>query len=545
MNGICNQRLHRSVKRLTTAGVIAGMVWATGGLTAQAAADQRPRMAQAFTKDHALVATLAAGVGTSDAKDQEMTVPAGHSSLIKAPWLVKQVSVANADVADVQVVSPRQVLIVGKKVGSTDLTLWSDDGQVWQTRIYVEVDLVQISRDLSRFLPGSRIKLAQSQDVVVVTGSLRRAEQTSSLHRFLDATGMKYVDMTTVSGVHQVMIQVRVAEASREAIRVLGINAFHTNEGFVGGSLVDGNSNNLNIGVANGVRAGSNLPFTFNTPTSVGSAVTLFTGFPDLDLQLFLEALADNQYIRVLAEPSLVAMTGQEASFLAGGEFPIPVVQGTTAGAGSTITIEYKEFGVRLRFRPTVLGDSTIRLHLAPEVSDLSDVGAVALEGFRIPSLLTRRAETTLEMKSGQTFAIAGLIDHNVTARTQKIPGLGDIPILGSLFRSVRYERGDTELVVLATVSLVEPMDADPKDLPVPGAAHVMPDDWQLYAKGKIEGQVPLTISTTTTRWLEKRGLNRLKGPGAWTTHLQPAIPTPTRRPLPTLQNSSTLDQKK
>ncbi len=474
---------------------------------------------------------------------RELSVPAGHSSLIKTPWFVKQVSVADPDVADVQVVAPDQVLVVGRTVGSTDLALWNEDGQVWQARIYVEIDLVKMTREINRFLPGARIKLTQSQDVIVATGSMQRAEQIDALHRFLDATEIKYVDMTSISGVQQVMIKVRVAEASRQALRSLGINAFQTGDHFFGGSTVGGNPNRINIGPPENVLAGTNVPFIFNTETSIGSAVTLFAGFPNADLQIFVEALQDNQYLRVLSEPTLVAISGEEASFLAGGEFPIPVAQGTTTGGGTSITIEYKEFGVRLRFRPLVLGDGHIRLHVAPEVSDLSDVGAVMIQGFEIPSILTRRAETTLEMKNGQTFAMAGLIDRSVIARIQKVPGFGDLPILGPLFRSVRYERGDTELVVIATVSLVEPMSVDADDLLVPGDAHREPSDWELFAMGQIEGATPKPPDAAAN-WLTRRGLHRLKGPGAWTDYEQPTVIVPPSRrgPLPPIDGRPGID---
>ena len=481
--------------------------------------------------------------GVATPLSRELAVPAGHSSLIKTPWFVKQVSVADPEIADVQVVAPDQVLIIGRQVGSTDLALWNEEGQVWQARIYVEIDLVKMSRDLNRYLPGAKLTLNQSQDVVVVTGTMQRAEQAESLHRFLETAGIKFVDMTGIAGVQQVMVKVRVAEASRTALRALGINALQTGDHFFGGSTIGGNPNGIDIGVPgglNGAFAGTNLPFKFNTDTNIGSAVTLFAGFPNADLQIFLEALEDNQYLRVLSEPTLVAISGEEASFLAGGEFPVPVAQNSTTGGGSNITIEFKEFGVRLRFRPLVLGDGNIRLHVAPEVSDLSSEGSIMLQGFEIPSILTRRAETTLEMKNGQTFAMAGLIDRNIIARVQKVPGLGDLPILGSLFRSVRYERGDTELVVIATVSLVEPMSTSADHLMVPGDAHIPPSDWELFMMGDIEGAGPRPTDVAA-HWLQQHGLHRLKGPGSWTSYDQPAasVPASRRSLLPAYYNTS------
>lgn len=448
-------------------------------------------------------------------------LPEGHSVVIEPGWKVTEVAVANEGIADVNVVSPERVIIVGNTVGSTDITMWGKDGQRWDARIIVQVDIEHLKRALSDALPSAQIELKQSRDVVVITGLLRRAEDAEALHRFMDATEIKYVDMTKVAGLEQVMIKVRVAEANRVAIRSLGINGFHTGDSFFGGSTVGGNPNKIDIGVPGGTPSGDNLPFNFNSGTSVGDAVTLFAGFPGLDFQLFIEALEDNQYIRTLAQPTLVAMSGEKASFLAGGEFPIPIAQGSGLG-GTTVTIEYKEFGVRLNFLPTVLGDGSIRLQVAPEVSDLSDVGAVEIQGFRVPSLLTRRAATTLLMRSGQTFAMAGLIDRNVAARSQSVPGLGKIPILGPLFRSVRYEQGDTELVVLATVELVEPMDSV-AEMPVPGDSHIAPSDWELYAEGRLHGKGE--PARPPVEWALDLGLDRLKGPGAWATHDQERAP--------------------
>jgi pilus assembly protein CpaC len=238
----------------------------------------------------------------------------------------------------------------------------------------------------------------------------------------------------------------------------------------------------------------------------------MFTGIPDANLQIFFQALAENQYLRVLAEPNLVAMSGEEANFLAGGEFPIPVVQGTTQN--TSITIEYREFGVRLHFHPIVLGDGTIRLMVEQELSNLTDVGAVEIQGFRVPALNTRRAQTTLELKSGQTFAVAGLLNRTNDARRSSIPLLGDIPVLGVLFRSVRYQSGETELAVLVTPSIVQPVSAK-TPVPGPGADYTMPGDWEFYVRGEIEGATPWKPLPPATA-ITDLGLEKLHGPGAW-----------------------------
>lgn len=457
----------------------------------------------------------------------------GHSKVIKSPWPAKRVSVTDPGVADVQVLTPTRVLLMGKAVGATDLIMWSEQEDVRQARVVVRVDLSLVREQLVSLFPGAAIQISQSRDVIVVSGSLARAEQAEQLRRYMDATGLNYVDMTRVTGVHQVEIRVRVAEASRTAIRALGIQTLNTgtqdNDFF--GSIQVGPSNGgaltpINIGPPQGVGAGpQDVPFVFNSAVNVSPLVTLFGGFPRADLEFFLEALVENLYVKILAEPNLVALSGEEAHFLAGGEFPIPVVQGGIGGGSLSVTVEYKKFGVQLSFRPIVLGDGTIRLHVATEVSELSDLGAVIVQGFRIPSVITRQVETTIELHSGQTFGMAGLIKKTDGGRSSRFPGLGDLPILGALFRSVRYERGESELIVLVTANLIEPLSID-SDPPVPGDLHVPPDDWELFAEGQIHGKIDTQVFLPEPECFRELGFHRLRGPGAWARHGQPPAPS-------------------
>ncbi|MFO0982152.1 MAG: hypothetical protein U1E76_10510 [Planctomycetota bacterium] len=280
----------------------------------------------------------------------------------------------------------------------------------------------------------------------------------------------------------------------------------------------------INIGVPSGASALGDVPFAFVGDTGLSPGITMFGAFPNSDIELFLAALSENQYLRILAQPNLVALSGEEASFLAGGEFPIPVVQGNTGSVGSSITIEWKEFGVRLKFRPVVMGDNRIRLFVAPEVSDLTDSGAVEIQGFRVPGIVTRRAETTLELRSGQMFAMAGLLNQVTSGRTSSIPLLGELPVIGPLFRSVRYTSGDTELLVLVTASLVEPTSA--VEVPYPGLTHREPSDWQLYVNGCLDSGSANDLPEPQASWLKARGLDRLQGPGAWAATAAPAAST-------------------
>jgi len=466
-------------------------------------------------------------------EDGTIEIELGRSRLVRTAFPVARVSVTQPTIADVQVLSPNQVLVMGNSIGLTDLLIWDRDDNVWQRDIEVKVNLEALNDDLRKLFPDSDLRVVQSRNVLLVNGALRRADDVLILRQFLQAHDLSHVDMTRVAGVHQVLIEVKVAEVSRNAVRALTVNAFTTSNSFFGGlttgSAGGGAFNPINIGVPEGAPATSNLPFSFNSATAVNPLATLFMGFPRADIQLFIQALAEDQMLRVLAEPNLVAMSGEEASFLAGGEYPIPVVQGGTGG-GTSISVEYREFGIRLTFRPEVLGDNRIRLVVAPEVSDVSEVGAVEIQGFRIPAVITRRAETTLELKSGQSFAMAGLMSQRSDARTSKIPVLGDLPILGPLFRSVRYSRGETELVVLVTASLVEPLSLATTP-PLPGDLHNPPSDWELFGKGWIEGEAPPAVGPADQAALSRLGLTELRGPGAWISHGTPAA---TPRPAST-----------
>lgn len=446
---------------------------------------------------------------TNSGDVRPVEIHVGTSTVINAPWSVSRVSVTNPDVADVQVLTPRQVLLTGNALGSTDLILWSETEEIWHARVNVMVDLGYIKDELGKLFPQSRLEITQSRDMVIIAGHVRRAEEVTRLRSVMDAYNIKYLDTTAIAGVQQVQLQVRVAEVSRNDLRNLSVNIFYGDDIFLGSRPTASNGSPL-------------IDFDLDTPL-ISSGTTLIGRFPGADLDLFLQALSENQYVRILAQPTLVALSGEEASFLAGGEFPIPVVQGGSGGTSTSISIEYKEFGVRLAFRPTVLGDNSIRLLVAPEVSDLSDRGAVEIEGFRIPSVLTRRAQTTLELRSGQSFAMAGLLNHNTSARNSRIPLLGDLPILGALFRSVRFEKGETELVVLVTASLVEPSDYNIQEMAVPGDTYVAPSEWELYIDGRIEGRRK-PLAAADEAWLRELGLNRLYGPGAWATHGEPEV---------------------
>jgi pilus assembly protein CpaC len=344
---------------------------------------------------------------------------------------------------------------------------------------------------------------------------------------------------------------VRIAEASRSALRELAFGGVVGGTEAFGGVQPPGGTPFQKVSIGPGAGAAttntqaggattaaspvSNANFGFS-PFPVSSATTLFAGVPGADLEIFIRALTENRYVRLLAEPNLVAISGERATFLVGGEFPIPVVQGTTVGGGSsTVTIEYKEFGVRLVFRPEALGEGRIRLEVAPEVSELSEVGALVQNGFTIPSVIVRRSSTTVELGNGQSFAMAGLLRNKEQGTVSKVPVLGDLPGIGVLFRSVRYEQDQTELVVIVTAELVEPLN-EGMDRPVPGSLHQAPNDWELFMNGSLAGANDMASPVARLKTL---GLRDIKGPGAWRRPDEPRVPAADpmpEAPAPTAQ---------
>jgi pilus assembly protein CpaC len=469
-----------------------------------------PRRVRVVPEGMTGATTGAARPGTTDVTaEPQRVIPLypGEARLIDAPWPVARVSVANPEIADVDVVNPQQVQLIGIAPGVTNLILWSKDERTWRARVEVEPDLSKLQGQLQKVLPRSELEVTQVGDVIVVKGTLPLAEQAVQLRQFLETSKLNHLDLTRIAGSQQVQLKVRIAEVSRNALKQLNVNMFYAGERWFGG-------NQLGSSASPFTQVGGVFP---GDPVSIPPTAQLFAGFPNSDLLVFIQALAENQYLRLLAEPTLVAYSGEEARFLVGGEVPIPI---SDLGEGTTsISIEYREYGVRLRFRPTVTGEGGIRLVVEPEVSELTDVGSIEILGSRIPALLTRRVTTTMELKSGQTFAMAGLLNQSTNARKSRIPGLGDLPIIGTLFRSVRYSTAETELVILVTASLVEPQSEPFDTIPYPGVTFVRPNDWEVYIDNSIEGKQPRQIAPVRAARLKELGLDKLNGPGAWASY--------------------------
>jgi len=410
------------------------------------------------------------------------------TAVIQLNQAIDAVSVADNSIADVVLTSPTQVIVAGRAFGTTQILLQKGQEQT-AVSVDVELDLSILKAFVQRVAPTAQVDAQSVNGTIFLNGMVPDTEAAAQIVDMASLVqGGEVRSNLTIAGVQQTMLRVVVAEINKTAIRRLGVNWAvggnnFSRDFFFANNLGQLNPTTFGTGGLPDVRMGQNT--TFLLPTQNGPGTNITFGFPQAEFQIFVNALRENSLARVLAEPNLVAISGQTASFLAGGEVPIPVTQGgATAGA---VTIEYREFGVRLAFTPTVLGGQIVRLHIMTEVSDAVPTGGVA-GAFPLFTFSTRRVESTIECGNGQTFAIAGLLRDDVRGLASKIPGLGDIPILGTLFSSTDYERELTELVILVTPQLVEPLD--PHQVPPPpGSLLTEPTDAELFFEQKLEGE--------------------------------------------------------
>jgi len=347
--------------------------------------------------------------------------------------------------------------------------------------LHVESSPSQLKETLYKILPEEKdIKIAMAQDHVTLFGSVSSTSNLSQVLAIAESFyPKKVINLLEVSGVHQVMLEVRVAEMSRSLIRRLGFNF----------NYISGSGSNFGLSLLGNLTSIRNplpptgLPLGIDLSSRVNSLFR-FSGQGGSTWTGLVDALKEDGLLKILAEPTLITLSGKTANFLAGGEFPVPVPQ---SGLGNAITIEYKSFGVGLNFSPTVLSSKKINMQVAPEVSELDFGNAIQIQGFVVPALTTRRASTTIELGDGQSFAIAGLLKDDVRSVVSKFPLLGDIPILGALFRSTSFQKSETELIIIVTPHLVKPLDLAKQTLPTD--QYVEPNDFEFYLLGMLEGQ--------------------------------------------------------
>jgi len=378
---------------------------------------------------------------------ETLNLSKGTGTLVRLSEPMSDIFIANDGIADVQVRSPTQLYVFGKGTGETTVYATSKGGRVvYAANVRVGNNISSVGEMLHLAMPDANIQAMPMNNLVLLTGTVGNPEDVAEAQRLTQAyvgEGTQVVARLRSATPLQVTLKVRVAEINRGLLKSMGVNLLSKDP--TGG---------FNFGIGRG------NPGTINGPgsatlniSSTGTTLGAFGHFLGLDLLGSIDLAANDGLASILAEPNLTALSGETASFLAGGEFPIPVSQGNNA-----VTIEYKQYGVGLAFTPIVLGDGRISMRVRPEVSQLSDSGAVTLNGFRVPALTTRRAETTVELGSGQSFMIAGLLSNTASNSVEKAPFLGDLPVLGTLFRSTKFQRNETELVVIVTPYLVRPV---------------------------------------------------------------------------------------
>ncbi len=403
-----------------------------------------------------------------------LLLPLNKSRVMRVNAAIGKISTGNADIVDVVALTDRSFYVLGKGLGTTNLALYGQDNQLLAViDVTVSIDVDSVKSALHQLLPGERIEVHPINDTIalggVVTSAARTHEAMEIAKRFVYKDGIVLNEMTVV-GTQQVMLQVKVAEMDRSIASAFG---FHP--AALLGSVAA-------VGVPTQALATLN---TSNLATSLLAGTGLI-GKSSVQFSDVLEALETKGSVKVLAEPNLVALSGDTASFLAGGEFPVPVAsQPASGGSVPTITIEFKPFGVSLSFTPTVLEDRLINLVVVPEVSQIDNTTAVIANGISIPGISTRRVKTSVEVRDGESFAIAGLLSENFSDQVHGIPGITNIPIIGALLRDSNFQRKQTELVIIVTPRLVRPTIAN--TLRAPTDSFVPPSEQDIYFNGKPE----------------------------------------------------------
>jgi pilus assembly protein CpaC len=422
--------------------------------------------------------TLGAGlVLAQSAEDLRMTV--GKSVVIDYPSDIRQISTSNPEIIDASPVTTREILLNGKGLGSATMVVWSKAGQRTFYNVTVDMNLDPLRRILRESFPSEEITVRTSRDSISLNGRVTNkevADRAMVLAAAFAKTVVNNLQYIPQPIDKQILLRVKFAELDRAKELQFGVNLVGAAGQTVMGST-NGQFGPPSVNATGGTGAGTASGGTF----SVSQALNLFAFDPKLNLGAFIKALQSESILQVLAEPNLVATNGKEAYFLVGGEFPVPVLQG--GGNSGSVTVQFREFGIRLIFTPFITENKTIKMHLRQEVSTLDFTNGVTLSGFRIPALSTRRAETDVELSEGQSFVVAGLVDNNETESFSKIPVLGNLPIFGSLFKTKDETKSRRELVVMVTPEMTEPLSTsdqrpniyfpkdflvklDPKDIP-------------------------------------------------------------------------------
>lgn len=390
--------------------------------------------------------------GESEAP-QTLHLLVGRSIVISSPARIKRVSLADPNIAEAIVVSPTQVLVNGRTPGGVSLIIWDESDQSQAFEVSVDIDVLGLSQKIHEVFPSEDVHIETSRDVVMLSGKISTSAVADKILEVVKNTTPKVTSLMQVprAPAGQILLQVRFAEVNRSAVSQLGFNLL---------SLPGAK----NVGVISTQQFAPPqlVDRTGGAASTIGLSdlLNIFIFRPDIDFAATIKALEARNALEILAEPNLMTESGKEASFLAGGEFPFPILQSSGGTGFAGITIQFKEFGVRLNFTPTLTPDGQIHLKVKPEVSSLDFTNALTLQGFVIPAIASNRVESEMELTDGQSFAIAGLLDNRVTEQLQKIPGIGNIPILGKLFQSRNVNKSKNELLIVVTPRIVHPIPA-------------------------------------------------------------------------------------
>ncbi len=452
--------IDNAMKHLQCAGRIGLILWISVCLAAG------PGNAKQAQTD---AGTQAQGQGETGSPN-DLFVSVGKSLIVDSAIPIQRVSVGFGDVAEATAVGPQEVLVNGKAPGETSLIIWQQgnhklffDVTVQPSRYTANARLEQLRHQLHQELPGQKIDANVENDQVYLRGTAKDLISVNRAVAIASSVGkpvnLLYVEVPPAEA--QILLKVRFASVDRSTSNQLGFNLFSLGATNTIGSITTGQYSTLPGFNFQGLSTKGNL----NVPSTIQSyalqsALNIFLFRPDLDLGAAITALETNGLLQVLAEPNVLTQNGKQASFLAGGQFPYPVVQGAGAGGTNAVTIQFQQFGVRLNFLPTITPRGTIRLQVAPEVSALDYTNGVTISGFTVPGISVRNVNTEVELAEGQSFALAGLLDNRETETLQKIPWIGDIPILGKFFQSKARTKNNTELMVIVTPQLVHPIPA-------------------------------------------------------------------------------------
>lgn len=420
----------------------------------------------------------------------QLDVPLNKSQTVTLDRPFGRAMIGSEEIADIMPISDRSIYVLGKKMGTTSLTVYDKGGRVITiVDVAVGPDVVTLRRQLAELMPGENISARISNEAVVLSGVVSSAVAAQNAVQIAGTyAGEKVVNMMGVGSSQQVMLEVRFSEINRQSGKDIGVRSFFRNR-----------SGSWDGALGNGAQLVPD-PDTGEGLLKLGSVTDSFGivrhGFNigGLNILGILDSLESKGLAKTLAEPTLIALSGEKASFLAGGEFPIPVVQsgsgsGGAGGGGQGISIEFKPFGVSLGFTPTILADGVINLIVEPEVSSIDPSASIVLNDITIPGLQTRRASTVLELRDGESFAIAGLIRQDFSTTVRQVPLLGSIPIIGSLFRSSGFKRGETELLIVVTPRLVQPIR--PQQVALPTDRVGDPTELDLFLLGRTDNAVP------------------------------------------------------